>query len=68
MKTQKYKITRNLTQDECPWLDEKIGQGSTMYSFHGCTYGSIGDGVALTFDSSGGNPFIEIPFDAIVKA
>jgi hypothetical protein len=64
MKTNKYKITRYLNQSEYPWLDEETKQGAIMYDFHGCTYGCIGDGIALTFDSAGGNPFIEIPYDA----
>lgn len=61
-------LTRDVTPEECEWLDETIKSGSTVYRFYGATYGCIGSGVAVTFNEDGHNPFFEIPRDALEKS
>jgi len=40
--------------------------GTIVYKFDGCTYGCIGDGMAVTL-KAGEYPFFELPLDSIVK-
>lgn len=58
------KIIQKLTIDECPWLDEEIKEGTKVYEFTGCTYGCVGDGIAVSFAPDG--PFCEVPEYAIL--
>lgn len=59
-------VTRDVTVDECPWLEADIPAGTTMYRCAGPTYGCIGPfGVAMTFDPEGDYPFFEVPAMAV---
>jgi len=65
----RYYLTRDVTQEECDWLDETIKSGTIVYKFYGSTYGCIGpNGVAVTFSEEGNNPFFELPFDSLQKS
>lgn len=58
-------LNRDVTTQECDWLDEEIKKGTTVYEFHGCTYGCVSPGgVAVTLED-GKAPFFEIPADSI---
>ena len=59
----KYKVTRDLTRDELFGADA-IKKGDIIFSFGGCTYGCIGEGIACSREA-GLNPFFEMPIDAI---
>lgn len=57
-------ILRDLTKDECPWLDEDIVKGTIVYEYFGYTYGCISNkGIAVT-NKLNKIPFFEIPRDA----
>jgi hypothetical protein len=59
-----YVLTRDVTPDECEWLDRTFREGETVVQFTGATYGCItGDGVACSLN--GDNPFFELPLDAL---
>lgn len=71
MIARKGTITRDLDQKECHWLDNPINKGTTVYSFHGATYGCISpSGIAISFISrdevEGNPPFTEVPRNAVV--
>jgi len=62
----KFQLTRDVTQTECDWLRKTFKKGDIVYKFYGATYGCISpNGIAITEDSNGGNPFIELPRDAL---
>lgn len=58
-------LSRNVTKQECSWLDNDLEKGKTVYAFKGYTYGCISPtGVAVS-DEPDKIPFYEIPKDAI---
>jgi len=63
-----YRITRALTKEECPWLDEPIKEGALVFRYDGCTYGCVsGSGIAVT-ERPDKTPFFEVPQDAVELA
>lgn len=64
---KKLKINREVTQDECPWMEEPLEAGTVVFEYLGYTYGCISpNGMAVTF-ASGETPFFEIPMDALTE-
>jgi len=62
-----YKVTRDVTKEECFWLDETVIKGTIVYPFYGCTYGCISDnGIAVSLISDV-NPFFELPLNSLEK-
>jgi hypothetical protein len=60
-----YRITRDLTRAECPWLDEPIKAGAIVYSYDKYTWGCLSDdGRAVTWIRDR-EPFFEVPRDAL---
>lgn len=57
-------LNRNVTQNECLWLENNLMKGTKVYEYLGCTYGCIGDGEAVSLEPDQ-TPFMEIPLDAI---
>jgi hypothetical protein len=51
---------RDITPDECPWLDDVVPAGTPLWTFTGATYGVIGDGESVSTER-GRYPFFEIP-------
>ncbi|TGP29083.1 hypothetical protein EN828_10290 [Mesorhizobium sp. M2D.F.Ca.ET.185.01.1.1] len=67
MEPTKFKLTRDVTRDECLWLDADIAAGTIVYSYSGYTYGCIGPGGrAVTLERDG--PFVELPRNALGDA
>ena len=60
----KLHVTRNVTKEECPWLERTVTKGEPVYRFYGCTYGCIGAGVAVSYQD-GKTPFFELPRDTV---
>lgn len=59
-------LTRDVTREECDWLERDLKKGKRLYKYLGCTYGCISDkGIAMTEDKGGGEPFFEVPIDAL---
>ena len=58
-------LSRDVTMAECPWLERDYAKGETVVRYTGATYGCIGAGVACS--ETGGNPFFELPRDALAE-
>lgn len=59
-------LNRCITVEECPWLPYNLNEGHEVFPFHGATYGCISpNGVAITLNAQGDNPFFEIPRDSV---
>lgn len=64
---QKLQILREITQDECPWLDVTLPKGLEVYRYFGNTHGIIGPaGVAVTLKPDE-SPYFEVPLTAIYE-
>jgi len=60
----KYKLNRDITPNECFWLDRDISKGTEVIKYTNYTYGCIsqsGIAVSLSKDS----PFFELPLDCL---
>ena len=58
-------LSRDVTKEECAWLEKDYKKGEVIYKYHGHTYGCIGpEGMACSKEY-GEDPFFEIPLDAI---
>ena len=63
----RYRLTRDVTIDECSWLDRCFLKDEIVYSYPGPTYGCISDsGFAFTEEKEK-LPFFELPLDSIEK-
>ena len=59
--------TRDVTRQECHWLDADVPAGTAVYRYHGPTYGCIGPtGVAVTSEPDT-TPFFELPRSALIS-
>lgn len=63
MTVRRYELTRDVTKDECHWLDRTFKAGEHVHEYRGVTYGCIGAGIACSAD--GKTPFFELPRDAL---
>jgi hypothetical protein len=60
------RLVRDVTQNECPWLDMDRRTGTVVYRCTKATYGAISwTGIACTDDPHGGYPFFELPANAV---
>ena len=60
----KYTLVRDVTREECPWLDKDWTVGEEVFHFFGATYGCVSNmGTACSVD--GDNPFFEMPTSAL---
>lgn len=62
-----YEVTRDITTEECPWLDKPITKGTIVYKCWGYDYGSVDHrvGAFVTFNEEGKYPGFELPLTAI---
>jgi hypothetical protein len=59
-------LDRDVTRDECHWLERDFKAGEQLYIYYGYTYGCISHkGIACT-ETEGFTPFFEIPRDALI--
>ena len=62
---RKYRLIRDVTKKECPWLDRTFKEGETVYYYSGYTYGCISfNGIAVC-EKLDENPFFELPENAL---
>jgi len=67
-KTHPYIIIRQVTKDECNWLDKIFDEGEIVYLYTGATYKCIGDsGLAFALTANKG-PFFQLPKNAVAPA
>ncbi len=67
MNIGKLELIRDISIEECPWLQDDLFKGMTVYEYTGCTYGCITrKGIAVT-EEDNGTPFFEVPINAIYK-
>ena len=58
-------LKRDVTQQECPWLNTDLKVGTTVWSYSGQVYGCISPtGIAVTAKAAE-TPFFEVPRNAI---
>lgn len=57
------KTIRDVTKEECHWLEQDIPAGTEVFEYHGCTYGCVGAGIACTVEKDK-TPFFELPRSA----
>lgn len=63
----KLTLTRDITKEECSWLDRDYKKGEEVYDYHGCVYGCVGfDGLAVT-EVEDQTPFFELPKEALCQ-
>jgi len=61
----KLRLTRDVTQEECPWLDRTFKEGEEVFKYTGYTYGCVtGSGIACTLVENE-TPFFELPMSAL---
>ncbi len=59
-------LNRKLLKADYKWLKRDFEEGEKVYRFTGATYGCIsGDGIAVTLNENGDNPFFEVPDDSV---
>ena len=64
MKKQ-FRVTRDVTIEECPWLDREFLNDEVVFEYTDYTYGCISpDGIACCLEA-GKEPFFELPADAL---
>lgn len=62
----RFETKRDVTPEECPWLDETVHSGTTVYRCVKHTYGCVGPrGMAATYNPEGDYPFFELPTDSL---
>lgn len=62
-------VIRNVTSEECPWLDRDYLLGELLYVCERPTYGCVNEdiGFPATHDEGGDYPFFEFPLDAAIN-
>ena len=64
-----YRVKREITKEECDWLDNNVKEGTIVYKFSGHTHGIGPNGIAITFypmdEENTNNGFYELPRDAL---
>lgn len=64
----KFRVSRNVSREECHWLDEDVPEGTTVYLYSGPTYGCVsGAGMAVSLEQDQ-TPFFELPRTALEEA
>lgn len=64
--TLRYITTRDVAPDECEWLGGPLPAGMVVYRCTKPTYGVVREFPA-TFDTDGGYPFFELPWNSIER-
>lgn len=60
-----YRVNRDITKKECPWLDNTIEKTSLVWEYTGHTYGCISStGTAVTLEMNT-TPFFELPTNCL---
>lgn len=60
------RVIRDVTVDECPWLEGTIVKGALLWHCDKPTYGCVSpSGIAVTAAEDRGYPFFELPQDAV---
>ena len=61
----KYRLTRTVTQEECPWLDRTYKEGEEVFKYTNYTYGCITQYGVACCDVEDETPFFELPMSAL---
>ncbi len=63
--TRTFTLTRAATKAVCPWLTTDIAAGTTVYEFHGHTYGSASPDMVMVTVELNRRPFLALPADMV---
>ena len=58
-------LIRDITTNECPWLEFDLHQGDIVHVYHKHTYGCISPGGVAVTTVKGLEPFFEVPEGAL---
>jgi hypothetical protein len=65
--TKKFQLIRDVTVNECKWLDRDYKRGEIVFEYPLYTYASIGnEGIACS-EKDSESPFFELPKDALIN-
>jgi hypothetical protein len=68
MSDASYRVTRDVTPTECPWLERVICRNERVFIYTGHTYGCVGPGgVAVVKQPGSDEPFFELPRNALER-
>ena len=59
------KLIRDVTIEECGWLERDFKNGDIVYKFNGATYNCISENGIACSEKLNENPFFELPLDSI---
>lgn len=61
----KLRLTRTVTDEECPWLTTDHFKDETVYRYDGYTYGCMTPYGVACCEAENTTPFFELPEDAV---
>jgi len=65
MKTKRFELTRDVTKQECSWLDRDYKKGEVVYEYP--LYVDVSnEGIACS-DHDSESPFFELPKDSLIE-
>ena len=62
---KKFQLTRNVTLNECSWLDRDYKKGEIVFEYPLYTYGCVSNNGVACSDKDSVSPFFELPKDAL---
>jgi hypothetical protein len=65
---KRLKLVRDMTAEECPWLDNDIPAGTIVFEYRGPTYGLKEHEDLIFVSFEGGTPFFQLPLNSLVEA
>lgn len=62
---KKFKLTRNVTLNECDWLNRDYKKGEIVFEYPLYTYGTVSNKGVACSEKDSESPFFELPIDAL---
>ena len=62
---KKFRLIRNITLNECDWLDRDYKKGEIVFEYPLYTYGVVSSKVVACSEKDSESPFFELPKDAL---
>ena len=60
------RLKRDVTVQECPWLERDYCKGELLHEYYGFTYGCISPSGMAMSEQPNTTPYLEIPCDAVL--
>ena len=62
---KKFQLTRDVTLNECNWLDRDYKKGEIVFEYPLYTYGCVSNHGVACSEKDSESPFFELPTDAL---